>query len=150
MILIMHNDSSKRQKSDHQIHVGQPLTFSVQVDDGSEGRFGTEIELRGLFEACACDLKQEFSMARQKDAQNGEIVLGWEGVQLNVAQDESSQPGDTAATESAESPQATDLQEGSDQDQENSLAICLCVEGGPGTIGTVQVLPLSFLLSRPQ
>ena len=107
------------------------LTFGLsQVDDGTEGQFGKEIELRGQFEACACVAAAEdekdsaFSHILREDAEGN--CLGWEGVKREeeVAEDPLSRLAGKFVPI---------------RPIEKSLAICLCFEGGPGTVGTVQV-----------
>eukprot|EP00292_Cryptomonas_paramecium_P011106 CAMPEP_0113701736 /NCGR_PEP_ID=MMETSP0038_2-20120614/24757_1 /TAXON_ID=2898 /ORGANISM="Cryptomonas paramecium" /LENGTH=324 /DNA_ID=CAMNT_0000625695 /DNA_START=331 /DNA_END=1302 /DNA_ORIENTATION=- /assembly_acc=CAM_ASM_000170 len=95
----------------------------ILVDDGSEGQFGREIDLRAQFEACACSPRgnpEERAIAdvlRRKG-------IGWEGSQdgwIGAYQDFQ---GDNAAQDA-------------DKQKAMSLAVCLCMEGGPGTLATV-------------
>ena len=114
------------------------------MDDGSEGKFGTEIELRGQFEACACvaDPAAGISIAKQmeKRLDSDSEALGWEGVKFEKPRNPDAKDADAShvgATHGDAAPEKTQTGE----EKEKSLAICLCVEGGPGTIGTVQVFP---------
>ena len=95
----------------------------ILVDDGTENQFGKEIELRAEFEACACMSKgskeERFIADILKNKQ-----LGWEG----------SRDGWTAAYKNEQSP----VRDGSGRAwAEENLAICVCFEGGPGTIDTI-------------
>jgi hypothetical protein len=123
------------------------------VDDGTQGNFGTEIELRGQFEACACvvDRTDSERIAELMDppGNDKDLVLGWEGVRREPRESQSdAEPGPAIGTEHGRP--ATGLDDNRPREQggkpakdgsEKSLAICLCFEGGPGTIGTVQVRP---------
>jgi hypothetical protein len=120
------------------------------VDDGSEGNFGTEIELRGQFEACACvvDTKDSEKIAQLMDSPNEKgSVLGWEGVRKEP-KDSQSDADQVSRSESGGlgTPRAPGAGGSPDDHAEKGLAICLCFEGGPGTIGTVQVRAPAVLI----
>jgi hypothetical protein len=72
------------------------------------------------------------SKITQKMAQSKAGSLGWEGVKREVLDADEAQSASTAAA-------ANRNADAEESELEKSLAICLCVEGGPGTIGTVQV-----------
>ena len=88
----------------------------LQQDDGSIGQFGKEIELRGQFEGCTCLPKgcdDEQRVARVLR----EMGLGWEGAH----------PGWESISAKGSLGRVSD----------RSLSVCLCFEGGPGTVDTV-------------
>ena len=92
----------------------------ILVDDGSENQFGKEIELRAQFEACACLSKggsEERFIADVLKNRN----LGWEGGRdgWSAAYKDDRLPGHGGSN------------------AEENLAICVCFEGGPGTIDTI-------------
>ena len=92
-------------------------THFVLVDDGSEGVFGREIDLRGGFEAAAraprgSALERVVLTALRRPRASGQL-LGWEGCS-EVADADSAGRGPEAGR-----------------------AVCLCFEGGPNTLGTV-------------
>ena len=91
-------------------------THFVLVDDGSAGKFGREIHLRGGFEAAAraprgSDLERRVLAVLRMPREAGQC-LGWDG----------------GAEAGGDPPAAWD---------EAGRAICLCFEGGPNTVGTV-------------
>ncbi len=117
------------------------------MDDGTEGNFGTEIELRGQFEACACvaDKTDSERIAELMDPPGNDrgSVLGWEGVRKEPggcqsdAESARTKIGRLATHHEESKPEGESKPDA--DGAEKSLAICLCFEGGPGTIGTVQV-----------
>ena len=100
-----------------------------QVDDGTPN-FGSEITLRGLFEAGSVSSAAGPPLEKPARVEGAtETYFGWEGAvlsQQSVAQVE----GDTSKESAAQANEA----EGA-----TGLVICLCFEGGPGTVGTVKV-----------
>ena len=84
----------------------------VQVDNGTTEKFGTEIALRASFEKAVWkyDLEKQKTFAESlENLESGEEQLGWDGCRPSSW------------------PEFCDT----------GRAICLCVEGGFGTIGTV-------------
>jgi hypothetical protein len=133
----------------------QILTPSMaQVDDGTEGSFGKEIELRGQFEACACASEREYvnDTAAIEDFMSS-LQSGWEGARRRavslVPPPPAAEPPSPTTARSRLHPisrprgAAPGLRDAADDGgevlPERGLAICLCFEGGSGTISTVQV-----------
>jgi hypothetical protein len=80
------------------------------VDNGTEGEYGTEIELRGAFEQSVCArASNAHETSKSLADQLTREKLGWDG-------------GSAAA--------GTKL-------REQGRSVCLCFEGGEGTVGTV-------------
>jgi hypothetical protein len=86
-----------------------------QVDNGTQ-EFGSEITLRGLFEAGSVSSAAPPPMEELARI-DGETYYGWEGA-VRSKQSGAQAPGG---------------------DSDSGLVICLCFEGGPGTVGTVKV-----------
>ena len=87
-----------------------------QVDNGT-GDFGSEITLRGLFEAGSVSSAAATPLEELARV-DSETLCGWEG----AVRSKLPSAGQEEAGES-----------------DTGLVICLCFEGGPGTVGTVKV-----------
>jgi hypothetical protein len=104
---------------DHPLYLGHTnrVMLARQVDNGT-GDFGSEITLRGLFEAGSVGSAAGPPLEKLVQINSADdTFLGWEGAVR-------SKPS-VAQAEGAEA--------------DSGLVICLCFEGGPGTIGTVKV-----------
>ncbi len=102
-----------------------------QVDNGTPN-FGSEITLRGLFEAGAVGSAAALPIETlsRVDGADG-TCFGWEGA-LRSKQG-------AAQAEEAEGASGGGSASSPSREGDSGLVICLCFEGGPGTIGTVKV-----------
>ena len=99
--------------------------------------------MRGQFEACACGSDQAANTNILKIMNTSEAeCLGWEGVKREITHDEDSKKPSASIAPVSGQELSGEQESGT---VEKGLAICLCVEGGPGTIGTVQVVALQIL-----